>query len=312
MHDWEEALIVVAEELDQEGLSLLDGSHYPYSYDPYLWSDRRKLLRCLASSTALIIRNRIVVDQELVEAAPELRVIGRLGTGLENVDRELLETRNIRLIYAPALNARAVTEYVLAALFHFSRNLVRATQGGDRMELGGTELQGKTLGLIGLGEIGLRVAFCARALGMHVMAYDPYRSPWEAMVEIIGVELLPLEEVISQASFVSLHVPLTPETKGMVNSSFLKQMPRGSYLINTSRGALVDHLALVEALETGHLAGVILDVTDPEPLPEDHPLRRFPNCVITPHIAGLTREAQARISRKVIQGVLEVLGAQKT
>lgn len=301
-------MIVVPEELDPEGLSMLRESGYPYLYEPRLALSRKDLLASLPSATALIVRNRVVVDEELLDLAPKLRVVGRLGTGLDNLDQGALEKRRIPLIHAPALNARSVAEYVLAALFQFSRDLTKAARGGDRIELGGFELKGKTIGLIGLGEIGLRVASLTRSLGMDVVGYDPNRHSWEAAVEVAGAVIEPLEVVLSEAHFVSLHVPLTPETKGLVDKEFLKRMREGAYLINTSRGALVDHGALAEALQSGHLAGAALDVTDPEPLPIDHPLRNLPNCVITPHIAGLTREAQARISRKVIQGVLEVIG----
>ena len=300
-------MIVVAEELDPEGLSMLRESGYPYLYEPRLALSRKDLLTTLPSATALIIRNRVVVDEELLDLAPQLRVVGRLGTGLDNVDQRALERRHIPLVHAPALNARAVAEYVLAALFHFSRNLTKAAQGGSRIELGGFELKGKTIALIGLGEIGLRVAALTRSLGMHVVSYDPNRRPWEAAVELTGVVLEPLETVLGEAHFVSLHAPLTPETRGLVDKGFLERMREGAYLINTSRGALVDHGALAEALQSRYLAGAILDVTDPEPLPDEHPLRTLPNCVITPHVAGLTKEAQARISRKVIQGVLEVI-----
>jgi phosphoglycerate dehydrogenase-like enzyme len=302
-------VILVAEELDPRGLELLEGGGYPFCYEPNLWRDPEALRQALAGATALIVRNRIRVDGALLEAAPRLRVVGRLGTGLDNVDQEALGARGVALVHAPGANAPGVAEYVLAALFHLARGLPRAAQGEDRLALGGFELAGKTLGLVGLGEVGLRVAHRAKTLGMRVVGYDPLRRPWEAALEVAGVEFLPLEEVLAKAQFLSLHAPLTPETRGLVGREVLARMRPGAYLINTARGELVDHHALYEALRSGHLAGAVLDVTDPEPLPPDHPLRELENCLLTPHIAGLTRESQARVGERVVRGVLEVLRA---
>jgi phosphoglycerate dehydrogenase-like enzyme len=302
-------VILVAEELDPRGLELLKGGGYPFCYEPNLWRDPEALRQALAGATALIVRNRIRVDGALLEAAPRLRVVGRLGTGLDNVDQEALGARGVALVHAPGANAPGVAEYVLAALFHLARGLPRAAQGEDRLALGGFELAGKTLGLVGLGEVGLRVAHRAKTLGMRVVGYDPLRRPWEAALEVAGVEFLPLEEVLAEAQFLSLHAPLTPETRGLVGREVLARMRPGAYLINTARGELVDHHALYEALRSGHLAGAVLDVTDPEPLPPDHPLRELENCLLTPHIAGLTRESQARVGERVVRGILEVLCA---
>jgi phosphoglycerate dehydrogenase-like enzyme len=302
-------VILVAEELDPRGLELLEGGGYPFRYEPNLWRDPEALRQALAGATALIVRNRIRVDGALLEAAPRLRVVGRLGTGLDNVDQEALGARGVALVHAPGANAPGVAEYVLAALFHLARGLPRAAQGEDRLALGGFELAGKTLGLVGLGEVGLRVAHRAKTLGMRVVGYDPLRRPWEAALEVAGVEFLPLEEVLAEAQFLSLHAPLTPETRGLVGREVLARMRPGAYLINTARGELVDHHALYEALRSGHLAGAVLDVTDPEPLPPDHPLRELENCLLTPHIAGLTRESQARVGERVVRGILEVLRA---
>ncbi|WP_232822404.1 hydroxyacid dehydrogenase [Thermus sediminis] len=299
----------MGEELDPRGLELLASSGFPYRYEPELWRDFQRLLREVEEATAIIVRNRIHLGADLLRRAPRLRVVGRLGSGLDNVDLEALRAQGIPLVHAPGANATAVAEYVLAALFHLARNLARAAQGGERLALGGFELMGKTLGLVGLGEVGLRVAVRARALGMRVLAYDPARRPWEAAVEAVGVELRPFAELLAEADFLSLHAPLTRETRGLLSGWALRQMRRGAFLVNTARGGLVDHGALFEALREGHLAGAVLDVTDPEPLPEDHPLRALSNCLITPHVAGLTREAQGRVGERVVRGVLEVLHA---
>ena len=302
-------MILVVEELDSRGLNLLQRSGYPFRYEPGLWREPLSLLESLASAKALIVRNRVQVDQALLEAAPHLRVVGRLGAGLDNVDQEALKAKGVVLVHAPGANALAVAEYVLAALFYLARDLPRAAKGGDRLSLGGFELAGKTLGLLGLGEVGLRVAYRARHLGMRVVGHDPVRKPWEAALEPGGVELLPMEEVLAEAHFLSLHAPLTPGTKGLLGREAFLRMRAGAYLINTARGQLVDHEALYQALKEGHLSGAVLDVTHPEPLPEDHPLWSLDRCLITPHIAGLTQEAQSRVGKRVVLGVLEVLHA---
>jgi len=207
-----------------------------------------------------------------------------------------------------------VAEYVLAAMLHLARNIAGAAlhvaQGGwNRTAFGGFELAGKTLGLVGLGEVGLRVARRARAFGMAVVASDPMRLPWESAVEDLEIRLVSTPEVLRTAQFLSLHAPLTPETKGLIRAETIATMPRGSYLINTARGELVNQADLVAALRSGHLAGAVLDVVDPEPLPAQHPLRGVENLWITPHVAGLTAEAQEAVGLRVAEGVLNILGA---
>jgi phosphoglycerate dehydrogenase-like enzyme len=207
-----------------------------------------------------------------------------------------------------------VAEYVLAAMLHLARNIAGAARhvaggGWNRAAFGGFELSGKTLGLVGLGEVGLRVARRARAFGMTVVASDPMRLPWESVVEDLEIRLASTPEVLRSAQFLSLHAPLTPETKELIRAETLATMPRGSYLINTARGELVNQADLVAALRSGHLAGAVLDVVDPEPLPAQHLLRGVENLWITPHVAGLTAEAQEAVGLRVAEGVLNILGA---
>ncbi|MDT7920148.1 MAG: hydroxyacid dehydrogenase [Meiothermus sp.] len=306
-------MIVVCEFITPSGLERLKQSGLEVHYDPNLWKDRAALKARLAEATALVVRNQTQVNADLLAAAPKLKVVGRLGVGLDNIVQPDLKARGVQLYFARGINAVAVAEYVLAAMLHLARNIAGAAAhvaggGWNRSAFGGFELANKTLGLVGLGEVGLRVARRARAFGMKVVASDPMRLSWESAVEDLEIELVATPEVLRRAQFLSLHAPLTPETKELIRAETIATMPRGSYLINTARGELVNQADLVAALRSGHLAGAVLDVVDPEPLPEQHPLRGVDNLWITPHVAGLTAEAQEAVGLRVAEGVLSILG----
>jgi D-3-phosphoglycerate dehydrogenase len=306
-------MIVICEFITPSGLERLKQGGVEIHYDPDLWKDRDALKARLAGATALIVRNQTQVDADLLSAAPRLRVVGRLGVGLDNINQADLQARGVKLCFARGANAVGVAEYVMAAMLHLARNLAGAAahvaEGGwNRGAFGGFELSGKTLGLIGLGEVGLRVAKRAGAFGMRVLASDPQRLPWESAVEELGISLTSVEEVLRQAHFLSLHAPLTPQTRHLIRAETLAALPKGAYLINTARGELVNSEDLVAALRSGQLAGAVLDVVDEEPLPAAHPLRGVDNLWITPHVAGLTAEAQEAVGLRVAEGVLEALG----
>lgn len=305
-------MILVCEFITPSGLERLKLGRWPVVYDPQLFRDRAALKEVLAQATALVVRNQTQVDADLLDTAPRLRVVGRLGVGLDNINQPELQKRGVSLYFARGINATGVAEYVLAALFHFSRHLEAASASVARGEwnraaFGGFELRGKTLGLVGLGEVGLRVASRAQALGLRVLASDPQRLPWESAVEDLGLSLIPTPELLAASNFISLHAPLTPQTRHLIRAETLATVPAGAYLINTARGELVSNDDLAAALRTGRLAGAMLDVTDPEPLPTDHVLRGVPNLWITPHIAGLTAEAQEAVGLRVAEGVLGLL-----
>lgn len=309
-------MIVVSEMLAPPGPELLAASGRETVADPTLWRDPERLHDVLETAEALIVRNQTRVDAALLAAAPRLRVIGRLGVGLDNIDLPSARERGITVTAGRNANAIAVAEYVLAAMLHSARNLpaadasVRAGQW-DRTSFGGHELWGKTLGLIGAGEIGRRVARRARAFGMGVVAYDPLVGPYDDAPAEQGIALLPLADVLARADFVSLHVPLLPATRHLVNVATLSSMRPGAVLINTSRGAIVDEAALLQALDSGRPAFAVLDVREQEPPPPDDPLRQHPAVLLTPHIAGLTAEAQERTSRLVVGDVLRVLDGER-
>lgn len=309
-------MIVVTEMLAAPGPELLEASGRPVKLEPTLWRDLARLHLVLGEAEALIVRNQTRVTAELLDAAPRLRVVGRLGVGLDNIDLEGARTRGITVTAARNANAIAVAEYVMAAMLHIARNFAAAdasVRAGkwDRVEFGGTELWGHTLGLVGVGEIGRRVAKRARAFGMSVIGYDPLIGPYDFAPAEQEITLLSLDELLARADVVSLHVPLVSATRHLIDAKRLSQMCQHAVLINTSRGGIVDEVALLDALTSERLYRAVLDVSEVEPLPAESPLRSCETVILTPHIAGLTAEAQERTSHLVITDVLRVLAGER-
>lgn len=240
--------------------------------------------------------------------APNLTVISRVGVGYDNVDVAAAAAAGVIVCNAPLAPTVSTAEHTMALLFavtkHLPHQVERARTGLKGEPIGRSlELDGRVLGLIGIGRIASRVAVVAQALGMHVIASDPGvdRSP------VQGVELVDLAELLGRSDVVSLHAPALPSTLGMINAESLARMQPGAYLVNCARGALVDHEALLDAIDNGHLAGAGLDVTDPEPLPAGHPLLDRPNVVVTPHIASATEAGRRRLYEHAIENALAVL-----
>ncbi|MFQ5538290.1 MAG: phosphoglycerate dehydrogenase [Gemmatimonadota bacterium] len=264
----------------------------------------------LRSAHGLIVRSATKVGPELLAGAPELRVVGRAGVGVDNIAMEAATERGIAVINAPAGNTVSAAELTLALILAMARRVPAADASVRRGEWArarfkGHELRGRTLGLLGAGRIGGEVARRARAFGMRVMAYDPYLT--EERAEELRVERADLERVVAEADILSLHVPLTDDTRGLMNSERLARMKKGAYLVNVARGGVVDEDALVHALTSGHLAGAALDVYAAEPLPEDSPLREAPNLILTPHLGASTAEAQELVAREIAGGVRAAL-----
>lgn len=305
--------IVVSEAMDAVGLTLLQDQAEVY-YDPLLWQEERLLKAWISEADALVVRNQTQVTRSLLQDVRHLKVIGRLGVGLDNIDLQAARAHGIPVVAARGANAIAVAEYVFACLFHACRRLTTLDAGvrtgqWDR-RLGGSELYGKILGLIGLGDIGQRVAVRARALGLRVMAYDPWQLPTHWAIMDYGVRLTDMGTVLKSADFVSVHVPLTPQTRALINGSALSAMKPGAYLINTARGGIVEEPALLDAVKSGHLAGAFLDVRSVEPPARPDPMDDEPRIILTPHISGLTQEAGIRTARMVALDVLRVLGGE--
>ncbi|SFH27079.1 (S)-sulfolactate dehydrogenase [Desulfotomaculum arcticum] len=282
-------------------------------YDPDLWK-KQDLPKVIQDADVLIVRNQTKVTRLLLQSAPGLKVIGRLGVGLDNIDLQAVKDRNIALVCAKNANSISVAEYVFAVMFTFARHPAEATvsvkQGyWDRKRYTGAEIYGKTLGLIGIGEIGTRIAIRANAFGMNIIGYDPFLPPYELATSDFGVKLASLEEVISCSDFISLHVPLNKSTRYLINKQVLKLAKPTAIIINSARGGVIDEKALYEALVSGKLAGAALDVLEREP-PLDSSLLELNNIILTPHIAGLTEESQIKTSVMVAREVIKVLNGE--
>src|SRR6202030_480412 len=263
----------------------------------------------LADADALVVRSATRVTDELLNHARQLRVIGRAGVGVDNIDLDAATRRGVLVMNTPGGNAPSVAEHTLALMLSMARSIPQlsaALHAGrwEKSGAGGVELRGKTLGLIGLGRVGAEVARRARALEMRVIAYDPYVSAERAAEW--GAELVPLAELLPQSDYVSLHTALSPATERMINAETLKQMKPGARLVNAARGELVDEAALAEALRSKQLAGAALDVFAEEP-PRNSPLLQMPNVIATPHVGGSTAEAQEEVGVQIAQQVREYL-----
>lgn len=301
-------IVVVADRVAEAGLTLLRAA--PGIEVVNAAGDAHKLRDALPRAHGLLVRSDTQVTEEVIDLAPRLRVIGRAGIGVDNIDLPAATRRGIAVLNAPGANTVSAAEHTLALLFALVRRIPWAAtsmrEGAwDRKAFAGIELRGKTLGVIGLGRIGAHVARVARALGMTVVAHDPYLPA--ARAEDLGVTLQSLDEVLGAADVVTLHLPLHDGTRHLLDRDRLGRMKRGAVLVNAARGELVEEAALVDALASGQLAGAAVDVFATEPLPADSPLRRVDRLLLTPHLAASTREAQDRAAIEICQAVLAAL-----
>jgi len=306
------ARIVISEFMDAPAVARL-AARFDVDYRPKLVDDERALEGALPAADAWIVRNRTQVRGKLLEAARKLRVVGRLGVGLDNIDMDTCGARGIRVIPASGANAQSVAEYVITAALgglrgvFFSTRAVEAGTWPRHMLSQGREAAGKVLGLIGLGSIGQLTAGKAAAIGMRVIAYDAYLPADDEAWRLVDGPPRTLDQLLAESDVVSLHVPLTPETRGLLSSARLALMKRDAMLINTARGGLVDEAALAAMLRAGRLGGAALDVFEKEPLPAGTPLAGAPRLLCTPHIAGVTVEANERVSALIADRVAEAL-----
>jgi len=296
--------IVVADKIAPRGLDLLREPGWQVAAPA-----PAELSATLADADALIVRSATRVTAELLERAGKLRVVGRAGVGVDSIDTDAATLRGVLVMNTPGGNSVSVAEHTLALLLALARSIPQlnaALQEGrwEKSASAGTELRGKTLGLIGLGRVGFEVARRARAFEMQVIAHDPYVAP--EIAREAGVEILALADLLSRADFVSLHTALSPATEHIMNATTLGQMKKGARLVNTARGELVDEAALAAGLRSGHLAGAALDVFAVEP-PRDSFLLGLPNVLVTPHVAGSTQEAQEEVGVQIAQQVRDYL-----
>ena len=301
--------IVISEFMDEA--ALLGFGEADVLYDPDLVDDRPRLLREVASADVIVVRNRTQVDVELLDAAPRLRVVGRLGVGLDNIDMDACAARNVSVHPATGANTDAVAEYVIAAALLLVRGAFAASDDVARGEwprgrLGqGGEIGGRVMGLVGFGGIGRAVAKRAAALGMTVTAHDPglpTNDPAWGEAERLDIDTL-----LARADVVSLHVPLIDATRNLIDAAALDRMKDTAVLVNTARGGVVDEAALADALREDRLGGAALDVFEDEPLEGTsvERLRGVPNLILTPHIAGVTAEANKRVSLLTVENVMK-------
>ena len=263
----------------------------------------------LADADALVVRSAVQADDALMEHAPKLRVIGRAGVGVDNIDADAATRRGIVVMNTPGANAVAVAELTIGLMLALARKLplANATMHAGKWEkksLQGSELRGKTFGILGLGRIGLEVAKRAKGFGLELLGSDPFVSA--AVARENGIKLVTLEELITGSDYITLHVGLTPQTAGVINAKNLAAMKKGVRIINCARGELIDDAALVAALKSGHVAGAALDVFAVEP-PKDSPYFGLDNVILTPHIAGSTGEAQEAVGIQIARQVRDYL-----
>ena len=306
--------ILISEFITSQALETLRSKH-SVVYEPELYKDRAALIAATQNMEALIVRNLTQVNEEVLAKAARLKVVGRLGVGLENIELPACAQRNIKVIPATGANAESVAEYVIGAAIALTRGFIPATISTLKGEWPRPrfsayhEFLGKTIGIVGFGSIGRIVAKKANAFGLKCLAYDPVLSGNEVALEGFNVPLVSLNALLSQSDAVTLHLPFLPETKGLFNLDILSQMKAGACLINTARGGIVDEFALAECLRSGHLGGAALDVFSAEPAKDLSHLVGIENLILTPHIAGVTHESNERVSQMIADEVNLFLGA---
>jgi D-3-phosphoglycerate dehydrogenase / 2-oxoglutarate reductase len=304
------AKILISDSLDPSGLSLFQEAGM--EVHQLTAEERPRLPEILADYEALVVRSSTQVTADLMKAGKKLKVVGRAGIGVDNVDVAAATELGILVVNAPTANLMSATEHTFALLLSLARRVPEADAstkaGGWDRKLTGIELQGKTLGIIGFGRIGQRVADRARAFEMRIVAYDPLLDA-EAAREL-KVELLPLDDLLVRADVITFHAPLTKESRNLLNRERIAKMKKGALVINCGRGGVIDEEALLEALESGHLGGAALDVFAEEP-PKDLRLVRHKRVVATPHLGAQTAEAQERISIETAQMVLAALSGSR-
>lgn len=306
--------IIISEFMDEAAVDQLR-ARFDVIYDAGLVDRPDDLLAAVAQADALIVRNRTQVNQALLAGASQLKAVGRLGVGLDNIDVPACEQRNIQVLPATGANALAVAEYVIASAMLLLRGAFSVSSeiaGGEwpRARLSdGRETGGKVLGLVGFGGIGRLAASLAQNLGMWVCAYDPALKDDDPIWQESGVRPVSLDELLAQADVVSLHIPLLDSTRGLFDAARIAKMKPGAILVNTSRGGIVDEAALVSALKQGQLGGAALDVFEQEP-PTAQQFPHLPNLILTPHVAGVTAESNQRVSQLIADRVSECLSAR--
>ncbi len=299
--------VLAADGISEKGIELLKKEFEVVGKDKI---SHEELLEIIPEFDALMVRSASKVTADVIERAEKLKIIGRAGVGVDNIDIPAATERGIIVINSPGGNTIAATEHTMAMMLAMSRHIPVANetmQKGEwnRKKYVGVELRGKTLGIVGMGRIGSGVAKRALSFDMNVIAYDPYIN--EERAKSLGVRVGTLEDVIAESDFITVHMPLTPETKGMISMPQMKKMKKGVRLVNCARGGIINEADLAQAVKEGIVAGAAIDVFTSEPIPEDHPLIGIPGIILTPHLGASTVEAQIGVSVDVSKGILAAL-----
>ena len=302
--------ILIADRISPEGIEILKGAA---DVDVRTGMSAEELAKALPNYHGLIVRSQTQVSRQALEHASELRVIGRAGVGVDNIDIDAASERGIIVVNAPTGNTISAAELTVALLLALARHVVSADNSLRRGEWNrkafvGVEVRGKTLGVVGMGQVGSAVARRLRAMEMDVLGFDPFVPDERA--QILGVELVTLDDLLARSDFVSLHSALTPETQHLLSEEGFKKMKPGARFVNVARGGLVDEAALLAALESGHIAGAALDVFEAEPPEKDNPLLAHPAVITTPHLGASTVEAQEQVALDVAREVVQVLSGR--
>ena len=301
--------VLVCEPIHEDGVRMMREAGFQVDLKTAITG--KELIEIVGGYDALVVRSRTKVTGEVLAEAGRLKAVARAGVGLDNIDVEEAKRRGVEVINSPEAPSNAVAEIVIGFMFSLARRIPEADASMKRGEwikgrLTGFELRGKTLGVIGFGRIGYLLAKKAKALGMRALTYDVIIEKLMDYVEEAGAEAVPLKRLLASSDFVTVHVPLLPQTRHMIGRREMEMMKRGAYLINAARGAIVDEEALREALTSGRLAGAALDVYEEEP-PGDTVLTGLRNVVCTPHIGATTEEAQRANSTIVAEKLIKIL-----
>lgn len=302
--------ILVSDKVSDQGVKILQLTH---EVDVRHNLSPDELLAIIPQYDALVVRSETKATRAVIEAAANLKVIGRAGVGVDNIDVQVATEKGIMVINAPDGNTIAAAEHTMAMMLALARNVPQAYRSmkdgkWERSKFMGVEMRGKTLGIIGLGRIGTGVAKRALAFEMKVLAYDPFIS--EEKAQDLGIELAELNQIYAQADFITLHMPLTAETKHLLNTDAFVKMKKGIRIVQCARGGLIDEGALVKAIEEGIVAGAALDVFEKEPLVAGNPLLTLENVIVTPHLGASTKEEQVGVAVDVAEGVLAALNGE--
>lgn len=306
--------ILISDKLPQEGIDVLKSTS-EFQVDCIYDLTREELKEKIRVYDALIVRSTTNVTSEIIEAATNLKVIGRAGVGLDNVDLNAAAKKEITVLNTPSANTTSTAEHTFALILSLARNISQSSASvklgqWDRARFKGVELKGKKLGIIGFGRIGSVVAGYAQAFGMEVVVYDPFLA--EDVKKQKDVNIVEINELLRISDFITIHVPLVTATRNLISDKEFGLMKENVRLINCARGGIVDEEALIKALDEKRIAGCALDVCEQEPIKNDSPLLNFDNCVITPHIGAATCEAQVNVAVEIAQSVSEVLLAKMT